>query len=458
MGVLDISGGMIALAAMVGLALLANAAQAQDDPGDKPVISDPSGLPWGTDCYSQGGVVVDGIAYFTADHSFSKYWKADDFPFGVAFDLERFARIRTYPFEDTYDSTPMVLQRLDGSWIVIAHEYQRRRSVALDRDTGEVAWISPDNQPGAYFFGYSYYVRADGGRLLMVACTNGLHAISAETGEEIWWLERESTGGVTPAVDQDAGVVYYQRDGEMLKVRAADGEVLASAEVRHPSATVSWNTVLVDDRDEKLVATYWFGFTGGHGEKGMQWNAALRVFDVDLNLVWQRTGLPGPKKSTVTCAQGKLVIGTGGHWAGRYEGEAWKYLIAYDVASGDEAWRCDLRAYEFDFIMNAPYAWGSFYAEASGGPALLLRIDGATGELLDVLEYGAPVASCAQPCIARGLMLSGDLSRDAVVVTRLAEGSTADWPGPFCDPQTNTYALPDEAGATPVPMVELRPE
>jgi len=458
MGLLEMPGGMVVVAAMVGLALLANAAQAQGGPGDKPVISDPCDLPCGLDCYSQGGVVVGGIAYFTADHSFSKYWKADDFPFGVAFELVRFARIRTYPFEDTYDSTPMVLQRLDGSWIVVAHEHQRARSVALDRDTGEVAWISADNQPGSYFFGYSYYVRADGSRLLMVASTNGLHAISAETGEEVWWLERESTGGVTPAVDQDAGVVCYQRDGEILKVRAADGEVLAAAEVTVPNNTTSWNTVLVSDEHGPLIATYWFGLRGGLGEKGMQWNAALRVYDPELNLVWERVQLPAPKKSTITYAQGKLVIGTGGHWAGRYEGEAWKYLIAYDVASGDEAWRCDLRAYEFDFIMNAPYAYGSFYAEASAKSALLFRIDAATGELLDVLEYSAPLASCAQPTIARGLMLSGDLSRDAVVVTRLAEGSTADWPGPFCDPQTNTYALPDEPGARPVPMVEVRPD
>ena len=70
MGLLEMPGGMIVLAAMVGLALLATAAQAQDGPGDKPVISDPSAMPCGTDCYSQGGVVVDGVAYFTADHSF----------------------------------------------------------------------------------------------------------------------------------------------------------------------------------------------------------------------------------------------------------------------------------------------------------------------------------------------------------------------------------------------------
>jgi outer membrane protein assembly factor BamB len=441
------------------MVLLATGAEAQqiDAESGKPIIHDADGSVWGTDHFAQGGIVVDGVAYFLADQKYTPNLKASDFPYGVAFHTDTLWKIRTYPFEDTYDSTPLVIQRLDGSWIVVAHEYLRERTVALRRESGEVAWISAANQPGAYFFGYSYYVREDGSKLLLQAATNGLHAISAEDGSEVWWLERRTGGGATPCVDQAAGVAYYQIDGRVLKVRLADGAVLASAEVGPPNSVVSWNTVLVDDREEPLVATYWFGFSGGRGEKGMQWNAAIRVFDAGLNLVWERTGLPAPKKSTLTYAEGKLVIGAGGHWAGDYEGEDWKFIIAYDVRTGEEAWRCDLREQSFRFIMNVPYAWGSFYAEATGrDDARLFRIDAATGELLDVVEYDTPVSSCAQPIIARGLMLSGDLSRDGIVVTRLAEGSTADWPGPFGDPQTNTNALPPEPHATPVPMREIR--
>lgn len=441
--------GMLAFCAVAG-------GQETDPESGKPIIHSPDASVWGTDHYAQGGVVVDGIAYFLADHAFTPNLKADDFPYGVSFDLQDLRRIRTYAFEDTYDSSPLLIRRLDGSWIVVAHEYLRERTVALHRDSGEVAWISPENQPGAYFFGYSYFIRDDGSKLLLQAATNGLHAISAEDGSEVWWLEMKTTGGATPAVDQQAGVAYYQADGRILKVDLDDGAVLAETQVGHPTSVVSWNTVLVDDREEPLVATYWFGFTGGRGEKGMQWNAAVRVFDTDLDLVWERTGLPGPKKSTITYADGKLVIGTGGHWSGDYEGEDWKYIIAYDVATGEELWRCDLREQTFKCIMNVPHAWGSFYAEASGGNGRLFRIDAGTGELLDVLKYDAPVGSCAPPIVAHGLMLSGDLGRDGVVLTRLAEGSAADWPGPFGDPQTNTYALPPEPDATPVPMREIR--
>jgi hypothetical protein len=52
-------------------------------------------------------------------------------------------------------------------------------------------------------------------------------------------------------------------------------------------------------------------------------------------------------------------------------------------------------------------------------------------------------------------MFSGDLKRDGIVVTKIAANSAADWPAPFCDPQTNTYALPDDPNARLVNMKEL---
>ncbi len=61
--------------------------------------------------------------------------------------------------------------------------------MAFDRDTGQVEWISAPNQPGAYFFGYSYYRREDGSKLIFMACAKGLHALSSETGEDLWWLQ-----------------------------------------------------------------------------------------------------------------------------------------------------------------------------------------------------------------------------------------------------------------------------
>ena len=318
-------------------------AQKIDVESGKPIIHNADGSYWGINHFAQGGVVVDGIAYFLGDKVFTPNLKAPDFPYGVAFHTETLWKIRTYPFEDTYDSSPLVIKQLNGSWIVLAHEYLRQRTVALSRESGEVIWISPENQPGSYFFGYSFFVLNDGSKLLLQASTNGLHAISAEDGKEVWWLKRESTGGATPCIDRDEGVAYYQIDGRILKVRLVDGEVLNESAVGVPNHVISWNTVLIKDRAKPLIATYWFGLTGGKGKSGMQWNAAIRVFDPQLKLLWERSGLPAPKKATLTYSDGKLVTGTGGHWGGVYEGEEWKYIIAYDVQTGKEIWRCDLR-------------------------------------------------------------------------------------------------------------------
>ena len=439
--------------------LTATPCGAEDEPAKhngKPVLADPSQSDSGLDYFAQGGVVRQGIAYFTADQSCSKHWKAEGFPFGVAFDVRTFKKIRTYPFQDTYDSCPLVIQKRDGGWLMIAHEHKQKRTVAMDRDTAEVAWISPANQPGSYFFGYSYYAREDGSKLILAASQNGLHALSSDTGEEVWHVPVKTTGGVTPCVDQQKGWVFYQANGQLMKLRATDGTVLKSVPVARPCTTVSWNTVLVNDAHGYFVATYWFDFHDQDGTtRKMEWNSAVRVYDAQLGLVWERTGFPGAKKSTLTYVDGKLVIGTGGHWGARYEGDEWKYVVAYSVGSGDIVWQCDLSRYEYDVIVNAPYAYGSIFAEAWGKTGKMFRIAAKTGVLQEVLDYRTPIGSCAPCLIAHGRIFSGDLPRDGIMVTEVAENSSADWPGPFCDPQTSTYALPDEASAEPVPMKEL---
>jgi hypothetical protein len=57
--------------------------------------------------------------------------------------------------------------------------------------------------------------------------------------------------------------------------------------------------------------------------------------------------------------------------------------------------------------------------------------------------------------VARGKLLSGDLVHDRLVVTELATGSTADWPGPFGDPQLNQMAALGGPGVKTAPMREI---
>ena len=230
----------------------------------------------GLDFYSQGGVVVDGIAYFTANDSCHRpgITRTEDNPCVAAIDLNTLQVVRRYKFSFTYDSSPLVFPTKDGTWLVIAHEHKKARTVAMNRDTGEVAWTSAANQPGSMFFGYSYFLRPDGSRLIFMSSPNGLHAMSGETGEDMWWVKRRSSGGITPCVDQARGWIFYQCDGEVLKVRAGDGSILKSASVAKPAYCVSWNTVFINDSHGYFVATYWYG--------AKEWDGAIRVYDKDL--------------------------------------------------------------------------------------------------------------------------------------------------------------------------------
>lgn len=422
---------------------------------DSALIEDPPDSDWGLHNYSQGGVVVDSVAYFTGasiapTDRRPNHHKSRNFPYVVAFNVDDFTKIRTYNIRDTYDSAPLVITKRDGTRLVIAHECEPDRTVAVNARTGNVEWLTECNQPTGYFFGYSYYIRDDAVKILLMAAHNGLHANSAEDGKELWAVYGKTDGGVTPCVDQTAGLIYYQCSGELMKIRAQTGQVLKTVSVPDPSRCVSWNTVLVNDSHGHYIATYWYGRP--------EWDSAIRVYDRDLNLVWERTGLPLYKKATLTYVDGKLVTGSGNGRSDQYVGSKWKYVAAYAISTGKILWKCDLSAYGYRHIANVPYYNGYFYAESQdtkGFTSKLFRIRASDGKLADVYDYKRPITSCAPSIIARGRMFSGDLFQDKIVVTRIAEGSKADWIGPFCDPQTNTYALPDEQGAKNVPMKEL---
>ncbi|MEX0643076.1 MAG: hypothetical protein WD468_10270 [Pirellulales bacterium] len=344
--------------------------------------------------------------------------------------------MRSYPFAATYDSTPLVVQKRDGTWLVLAHEHENARTVAMNRDSAQVDWVSESNQPGNLFFGYSYFVQPDSSKLIFLACINGLHAMSSESGQEVWWHRCRGTGGVTPCVDQANGWTYYQCDGKLFKLSAATGDVLATVDVSEPHQCVSWNTVLVNDDYGDFVATYWHG--------APQWDSAIRVYDQDLKTVWEKTGLPIGRKATLTYTDGKLIAGCGNHWDANYSGDEWKHVTAYEVQTGDTAWQCDLPLAARQYIANVPYLNGCLYAESqsfdSTTPSQLFRINAANGTLQETLTYRHGICSCAPSIIAHGMLLSGDVFGDHVIATRIAENSDCCWPGPFGDPQNNQMA------------------
>ena len=79
----------------------------------------------------------------------------------------------------------------------------------------------------------------------------------------------------------------------------------------------------------------------------------------------------------------------------------------------------------------------------------------SNGKLEEVFDYGRAITSCATHIIAHGKIFSGDLWDDGIAVSEVANGSTAEWPGPFGDPQTNQNAITEEESVRQVPIREI---
>ncbi len=409
----------------------------------------------GTRLYAQGGVVVNETAFFSAGpfvrDSGKRYRRNDAFPFVVSFKAKvPFEKKRTYPFSNTYDSAPLCLETKSGNTLVIAHEYQHKRTKAIEVHTGEIEWISSDRHPGKYFFGYSFFRCRDNTKIVFGSFCNGLHAFRLCDGEQVWHIKKWTKGGVTPCVDQKKRCVYYQCDGGVLRIDAKTGKIQKIVSVKAPHMTISWNTVLVDDHFGYYIVTYWYGANTGNG--------AVRVYDRELRLVWERKNVCADKKATVTYADGKVIVGTGNSRKPQKDcGDECKTLTAWYVTNGTVAWQTDLSDYTFRAIINIPYFNGCFYAETQDvrGTSKLFRICAIDGTIKEILDYGRPITSCAPSIIANGMLFSGDLLRDEIVVTSLATGAENDWPGPFGMPQKNQYAVAHEEGIRNVPMKEI---
>ncbi|MFD0675700.1 MULTISPECIES: hypothetical protein [unclassified Paenibacillus] len=403
--------------------------------------------------YSQGGTVVDGIAYFTANlyqelfsedgTLFNNMNKATDYPYVAAFDIETLKVVQVYPFADTYDSSPIVIDKKDGTRLLLAHEHEYARTVAMRTDTAEIEWVSETNQPGSMFFGYSYYLKKDGAKLVLASVKNGLHAMSLETGNDEWFVE--SRGGVTPCVDQKKGFIYYQTDGKLVKIDAETGMIVKTAIVGTPSSSICWNTIWAEDEGSCYVVTYWYS--------SELFGSAIRVYDPELSLIWEKKGLSLSKKATIAYHAGVLFAGCGDHWQKvdylELEDDSWKKISAYQIRNGKVEWELDLREYGFTCIPNIIYCNGMLIAETQTNFRQLgyhiFVINAANGKLLNHYYNEMPANSCGVPLLSGGKWFSGDLVSDSVLVTTIGSGQKTNWIGAFGNGQTNDMCAPDSA-------------
>lgn len=387
--------------------------------------------------YSQGGIVVDGTAYLAANQD-SQNIKPDNYPFVASFDLS-YTLERQYVFENTYDSTPLIMTRRDGRRLILAHEYQKSRTKAIDLATGETVWLSPDNQPGQSFFGYSYFQKSDGTFLILVEARNGLHAISLETGEEVWWVKRSK--GVTPAVDQQRGIVYYQSRGHLDKIDAITGQILATKKIDVFAGQYSTATMLVNDKSGYHVVTFWYDRP--------PYDSSIRVYDENLNVQWEKTNLAGGPKTTLSYGNGRVYFGAGDFSFPYSQNDTlWKYLSAFDVQTGDVLWSTNFASYAYDSIPNVIYVNEMVIAETQSreySHHFIFVLDAKDGRILKSFDAGVPASSCSPPLFSGGKLYSGNLYLDSFGVFELGYGKNTDWLGAFGDPQLHHMAAPPEA-------------
>ena len=348
----------------------------------------------------------------------------------------------------------LVIQKKDGTWLILAHEWKNSRTVARYRDSGKLAWVSAKNQPGNGFFGYSYYIRQNGDTLILAESDNGLHAMNLDNGQDVWYVP--SIQGVTPCVDQKGGYIYFQSYNRVDKIAAETGHIIKSVHVPNQKKDMtSWNTVLVNDKHGCYIATYWY--------KEKLYGSSIKVFDADLKMVWERKALPMSMKPALCYHNGKLIAGFGNSyymkgvrrphvpWSDRYRAAGrndWQKVVAHDIRNGKIVWECDLKAFNISQVDTPIYVNGYILVmnEAVETPYSVFVIDAANGKLLHNMALPFWGDACAHPLFTFGRLYTGDhMNKIRVNIFQIGEGEKTDWATCFGVPQLNHNAAPDGA-------------
>lgn len=376
------------------------------------------------------GMVMEGIGYFqNLDGTGVK-----------AVDLDTYELLWEYKFEDIYDVSPLVEQKLDGTWLILEHERANGRVKALYLSNGETAWVSDNNIPYIGGTGFSIYVTKAGFPVILAKGSNGLHALSLEDGKELWFLPAQSWFGTIPAIDQTNRWIYSQSFEEIKKIDAETGKVLRVAYTQPEAMTSHSNTLLVNDRHGYYVAT-------------VNWNGDVQkgnvvVYDSCLNVVW-RTNRYVERLSSLSYHDGVLYSAQSGGWYDylleKMKNVSWKHITAFKINTGSVVWDIELSKYDYTNMHDLIYCNGYIYAitDNIGTPQplnrLLFRINALDGGIEEVLDYGFPLSICASPIITNGKLLEGG------VVTILGEGEKTDWYGQYGVRQMNHFVADDRA-------------
>ena len=263
----------------------------------------------------------------------------------------------------------------------------------------------------------------------------GLHCISADTGQQKWWFNPQGNmRGHTPAVDQDNGIIYFQTRHRLWKINALNGALIKFTAVNNPAGggMGSGNTVLVNDAHGYFIATAYNDYVAYGG--------GVKVYDQELNLVWQDTNLMLNLKTVMAYHDGVLYVGIGNSFGyseilAWYDGELENAGVrAYDITNGNLLWEyiCDptaLHGTNAKGVIDVIYCNGYvLFTDGSATDTSVYVLNASTGTLLKkwTADDGSHSA-CAPAAFSGGRFYFGSLAADRVKVIQVGTGLYEDW-------------------------------
>lgn len=238
-----------------------------------------------------------------------------------------------------------------------------------------IAWSIELPVPDSGPVPYTSPVYADG--ILYVVRDDGLHAVEADGGDELWHYAANANNGDTPAVA--GGAVFFASYDGIFAVAADSGDLLWQAEG--------------EGGDETALAA-------ADGRVHVNSDGRLVAFDAETGEeIWRsHNGAFKGLHCTPTVVDG--VVYAGGQL--QRDGEQYPMLRALDAESGDELWLI-----ETAIPLCSPPAVSDGVVYATGGDDyVLFAFDAESGD--DLWEFELPASNRPVPAVANGLVYIGD--------------------------------------------------
>lgn len=298
-------------------------------------------------------------------------------------------------------------------------------------------------------------------KYILTEAYNGLFALDIETGATLWeftgtYGSAEIRDGRTPCVDQSNNWIYYQTLGRLFKLNALNGQVLDYVAVTDETQNTSGNTMLVNDGHGYFIVTFFWKFSAYGG--------AIKVYDQNLDLVWEADGLNSFVKSNIVYNDGVVYFGTGDSFQYEYNHEWYSgqkedcKVIAYDVTDGSVNWTWEADA-SADYVPNKNkavldliYCNGYLIAlSALGGGVdntfgMVWVINASDGSLLKTYTHDKTLTSCGRAAFSYGRLIKGNLTNNEAEVIQIGVGAKADY-APFGNHKLN-HCVADSTALT----------